>query len=133
MGVTCCSEGNIEDSGENMRYSDWEIFLYVRYCLDKVLYFQEGDHIKLRHDFCSDSIIIYPDNTVMADIFSMNGSLRTTIALSLGDVHVYAVDMADYTTIYDGTPGGVMSISEYIESITMPVVPKGILKIPARL
>ena len=47
-----------------MRYSDWEIFMYVRYCLDKVLYFQEGDHIKLRHDFCSNAVIIYPERVV---------------------------------------------------------------------
>ena len=116
-----------------MRYSDWEIFMYVRYCLDKVLYFQEGDHIKMRHDFCSNNVIIYPDNTVMADIFSMGGSLRTTVALSLGEVHIYAVDMIHYTTLYDGRPATVMNISEYIESITMPKVPAGILKIPTRL
>lgn len=116
-----------------MRYSDWEIFMYVRYCLDKILYFQEGDHIKMRHDFCSNNIIIYPDNTVRGDIFSMGGSLRTTVALNLGDAHVYAVDMIRYTTVYNGKPAGVMNISEYIESITLPKVPKGILKIPARL
>lgn len=116
-----------------MRYSDWEIYLYVNYCLGKVLYFQEGDHIKMRHDFCSNSIIIYPDNTVMADIFSMGGSLRTTVALSLADARIYAVDMLQYTTLYDGKPAGVMTISEYIESIKLPVVPKGILKIPAHM
>jgi hypothetical protein len=116
-----------------MRYSDWEIFMYVRYCLDKVLYFQEGDHIKMRHDFCSNNIIIYPDNTVMADIFSMGGSLRVTAALSLAEVHIYAVDMTRYTVLYDGRPATVMSISEYIDSITLPKVPKGILKIPEKL
>ena len=116
-----------------MRYSDWEILMYVRYCLDKVLYFQEGDHIKMRHDFCSNSVIIYPDNTVMADIFSMGGSLKTTVALSLGEVHIYAVDMIGYTTLYDGRPATVMNISEYIDSITLPKVPKGILKIPEKL
>lgn len=116
-----------------MRYSDWEIFIYVKYCLDKILYFHEGDHIKMRHDFCSDNIIIYPDNTVKADIFSMGGSLRSTAVLSLGDAHVYAMDMIHYTTLYNGKPMGVMNISEYIESITMPKVPKGILKIPTRL
>lgn len=116
-----------------MRYTDWEIFMYVRYCLDKILYFQEGDHIKLRHDFCSNAVIIYPDNTVMADIFSMGGSRKTTVALSLVDARIYAVDMIQYMTIYDGKPDGVMTISEYIASITLPKVPKGILKIPARL
>ena len=116
-----------------MRYTDWEIFIYVKYCLAKVLYFHEGDHIKMRHDFRSNNIIIYPDNTVIADIFSMGGSLRTTVALSLGDAHVYAMDMARYTTLYNGKPVGVMNISEYIESITMPKVPNGILKIPTRL
>ena len=116
-----------------MRYSDWEIFMYVRYCLDKVLYFQEGDHIKMRHDFCSNNVIIYPDNTVMADIFSMGGSIRTTVALSLADARIYAVDMMNYTTLYDGKPAGVMTISEYIESITLPKVPAGILKLPERV
>lgn len=116
-----------------MRYSDWEIFLYVKYCLDKVLYFQEGDNIKMRHDFCSNSIIIYPDNTVRADIYSMDGCLRRTVVISLGDVHVYAIDLIRSIKLYDGRPAGVMSISEYIESITLPVVPKGILKIQARL
>ena len=116
-----------------MRYTDWEIFIYVKYCLNKVLYFHEGDHIKMRHDFRNNNIIIYPDNTVIADIFSMGGSIRTTVALSLGDAHVYAMDMSRYTTLYDGKPAGVMNISEYIESITMPKVPTGILKIPTRL
>lgn len=116
-----------------MRYSDWEIYLYVNYCLDKVLYFQEGDHIKMRHDFCSNNVIIYPDNTVMADIFSMGGSLRTTVALSLGEPHVYAMDMIRHLTLYDGRPAGVMTILEYIDSITLPKVPKGILKIPENL
>jgi len=116
-----------------MRYTDWEIFIYVKYCLNKVLYFQEGDHIKMRHDFCSNNIIIYPDNTVMADIFSMGGSIKTTVALSLDDVHVYAMDMLRYTTLYDGRPATVMNISEYIDSITLPKVPAGILKIPTRL
>lgn len=116
-----------------MRYSDWEIFMYVRYCLDKVLYFQEGDHIKMRHDFCNNNVIIYPDNTVMADIFSMGGSLRTTVALSLVDARIYAVDMIRYLTVYDGKPDGVMNISEYIDSITLPKVPKGILKLPKNL
>ena len=116
-----------------MRYTDWEIFMYVRYCLDKVLYFQEGDHIKMRHDFRDNNIIIYPDNTVMADIFSMGGSLRTTASLSLAEPHIYAVDMTRYTTLYDGRPATVMSMPEYIDSITLPKVPKGILKIPERL
>lgn len=115
-----------------MRYSDWEIFLYVRYCLDKVLYFHEGDHIKMRHDFCSNSIIIYPDNTVRADIYSMGGSLMRTAVISLGDVYVYAIDLIRSMKLYDGRPAGVMTISEYIESITLPEVPKGILKIPTR-
>lgn len=116
-----------------MRYSDWEIFMYVRYCLDKVLYFQEGDHIKMRHDFCSNNIIIYPDNTVKADIYSMGGSHKTTAVLSLGDVHVYAIDLIRFMKLYDGRPAGVMTISEYIDSITLPKVPKGILKIPERV
>lgn len=116
-----------------MRYSDWEIFMYVRYCLDKVLYFQEGDHIKMRHDFCSNSVIIYPDNTVRADIYSMGGSLRTSVVISLGDVYVYAIDFIRSMKLYDGKPAGVMTISEYIESIKLPVVPKGILKIPENL
>ena len=76
-----------------MRYSDWEIYLYVNYCLGKILYFHEGDHIKMRHDFTSNNIIIYPDNTVRADIYSIGGSLRTVAVLSLGDVHVYAIDI----------------------------------------
>lgn len=116
-----------------MRYSDREIYSYVNYCLGKVLYFQEGDHIKMRHDSCSNNVIVYPDNTVMADIFSMDGSLRTTAALSLVDARIYAVDMIDFTTLYDGAPAGVMTISEYIDSITLPKVPKGILKIPSSL
>jgi len=116
-----------------MRYSDWEIFMYVRYCLDKVLYFQEGDHIKMRHDFCSNNIIIYPNNTVAADIFSMGGTLRSSVVISLGDVYVYAMDMTRYLTLYDGRPATVMNISEYIDSITLPKVPKGILKIPEKL
>jgi hypothetical protein len=57
--------------------------------------------------------------------------MSACICLTNGFMHVG--EMMSDRVIFQGIPEGLMTFSEFEESLEKPVVPKGLLKIPERI
>ena len=63
--------------------------------------------------------------------FSHRLIMAARIWLNTG--HIYLLDWNSARTLYNKPPYGIETFEEFKERIALPVVPKGILKIPSKL
>ena len=117
---------------------EYKIRSYIRYCFSKIPL--SNDDIDFYENKCTTIIrksyygdnLVDRDNCVLIDSY-MTGTkivfMSACICLTNGFMHVG--EMLSDRVIFQGIPEGLMTFSEFEESFEKPVVPAGILKIPA--
>ena len=73
------------------------------------------------------------DRSFIIDIYDSDHRRVMAGRIWLNNGHIYLVDWDRFMSLYDESPYGIETFEEFKSRRTLPVVPKGILKIPSKL
>ena len=123
-----------------------ELTEYADYCMGKIPVdvrsgFPDemlGITIEVRRKPCSgvESVIIdagSADRSFIIDIYDSSHRRVMAGRIWLNNGYIYLVDWDRFMSLYDESPYGIETFEEFKARITLPKVPKGILKIPSSL
>ena len=73
------------------------------------------------------------DRSFIIDIYDSSHRRVMAGRIWLNNGYIYLVDWDRFMSLYDESPYGIETFEEFKSRITLPKVPKGILKIPSSL
>ena len=73
------------------------------------------------------------DRSFIIDIYDSSHRRVMAGRIWLNNGYIYLVDWDRFMSLYDESPYGIETFEEFKARITLPKVPKGILKIPSKL
>ena len=93
---------------------------------------------EVRHDrYCNiESAIIDvspEDKSIIIDIYDSGHTQVMAARIWLNNGRIYLMDWNSGSLLYEMSPSGVETFEQFKARITLPKVPKGILKIPAHM
>ena len=123
-----------------------ELTEYADYCMGKIPVDvrsrfpgeMRGITVEVRRKPCSgvESVIIdagSADRSFIIDIYDSDHRRVMAGRIWLNNGYIYLVDWDRFMSLYDESPYGIETFEEFKSRRTLPVVPKGILKIPSKL
>lgn len=123
-----------------------ELTEYADYCMGKIPVGERsgfsgemrGITVEVRRKPCSgvESDIIdagTADRSFIIDIYGSDHRQVMAGRIWLNNGHIYLMDWDRFISLYNESPYGIETFEEFNARRTLPVVPKGILKIPSKL
>ena len=123
-----------------------ELTEYAYYCIGKIPMEERSEfpgemqgisvevRRKPRSGVESDIIDAGPsDRSFIIDIYDSDHRRVMTGRIWLNNGYIYLVDCDRIMSLYNESPYGIETFEEFKARTTLPVVPKGILKIPSKL
>ena len=123
-----------------------ELMEYADYCMGKIPIEERsrfpgemrGITIEVRRKPCSgvESVIIDAgpsDRSFIIDIYDSSHRQVMAARIWLNNGRIYLFDWLDTSLLYNKMPYGIETFEEFKARTALPVVPKGILKIPSKL
>ena len=124
-----------------------ELAKYADYCMGKIPVEDRVDFpnngrgtVNVVQHYTTPSGVEYPiietglkNSSFAVSMYDFSHRLIMAARIWLNTGHIYLLDWDRFMSLYDESPYGIETFEEFKARITLPVVPKGILKIPSSL